>query len=145
MPRAEFSCTSQLSSTVAYPGYGRHGRCHGRHFDGGAKMSRQKLKSVFTVSWTSSILRLIHHKLQSCINTAPLPYALLFRRVVPAPPWIKKKLWHCGISQRWDIVTEQERSHAITTRPRPSHAINRGVVGRERVGTAFPNFFQVLF
>jgi len=25
--------------TVAYQGYGRHGTCHGRHFDGGAKFA----------------------------------------------------------------------------------------------------------
>jgi len=24
---------------VAYLGYGRHGTCHGRHFDGGAKIA----------------------------------------------------------------------------------------------------------
>jgi len=35
---------------VAYLGYGRHGTCHGRHFDGGAKIAWKKLKALFTVS-----------------------------------------------------------------------------------------------
>jgi len=35
---------------VAYLGYGKHGMCHGRHFDGGPKIAWQKLKSYFTVS-----------------------------------------------------------------------------------------------
>jgi len=34
------------SQPVAYLGHGRHGTCHGRHFDGGAKIAWQKLKSV---------------------------------------------------------------------------------------------------
>ena len=38
---------------VVYLGYGRHDMCHERHFDGGAKIAWQKLKSVYTVSWTS--------------------------------------------------------------------------------------------
>jgi len=41
---------------VAYLGYGRHDTCNGRHFDGGAKIAWQKLKSLCIVSWTS-ILR----------------------------------------------------------------------------------------
>ena len=45
--------------TVAYLGYGRHGTCHGRHFDGGSKVAWQKFKYFFTVSWTS-ILRPMH-------------------------------------------------------------------------------------
>jgi len=32
-----------LPYPVAYLGYGRLGTCHGRHFDGGAKIARQKL------------------------------------------------------------------------------------------------------
>ena len=44
---------------VAYLGYGRHSTCHGSHFDGGAKIAWQKLKSWFTVSWTS-ILHPMH-------------------------------------------------------------------------------------
>ena len=31
---------------VAYLGYGRHGSCHGPHFDGGAKIAWQKSKFV---------------------------------------------------------------------------------------------------
>jgi len=69
----------------------------------------------------------------------------LIRRVVPAPPCIMAKLLFCGISRRSDIATEQERSHVVAMRPRPSHAISRGVVRREGVGTAFPHLFQVLF
>jgi len=46
-------------TAVAYLGYGRHGTCRGRHFDGGFKIAWQKLKSLFTVSWTS-ILRPMH-------------------------------------------------------------------------------------
>jgi len=35
------------------------------------------------------------------------------------------KLLYCDKTRRSDIVTEQERSHAIATRPRPSHAIKK--------------------
>ena len=42
--------------SVAYLGYGRHGTCHGGHFDGGAKIAWQKLKSLFTVTLTSTLL-----------------------------------------------------------------------------------------
>jgi len=35
--------TNILQATVAYLGYGRHGTCHGRHFDGGAKIAWKKL------------------------------------------------------------------------------------------------------
>jgi len=31
---------------VVYLGYGRHGTCHGRQFDGGAKIAWQKWKFV---------------------------------------------------------------------------------------------------
>jgi len=41
--------------SVAYLGYGRHGTCHGRHFDGERKNCLAKLKSLFTVSWTYSL------------------------------------------------------------------------------------------
>jgi len=46
--RIRFWCESGLSSawSVAYLGYGRHGSCHGRHLDGGAKIAWQKLKFV---------------------------------------------------------------------------------------------------
>jgi len=30
------------NTSVAYLGYGRHGTCHGRHFDGGGKISLAK-------------------------------------------------------------------------------------------------------
>jgi len=34
----------QLVVAVAYLGYGRHGKCHGRHFDRGCKNCLEKLK-----------------------------------------------------------------------------------------------------
>jgi len=37
-------------------GYGRHGSCHGRHFDGGAKIAWHKLKCV-TCSSSTTLLR----------------------------------------------------------------------------------------
>ena len=46
-------------------------------------------------------------------------------RSSPAPPRIMTKLWYCDITQRSDIVTEQELSHAISTRHRTSHAIRK--------------------
>jgi len=44
--------------SVAYLGYGRHGTCHGHHFDGSQKLLA-KLKPLFTVLLTS-ILRPMH-------------------------------------------------------------------------------------
>ena len=35
---------------VAYLEHGRHGTCHGHHFDGGAKIAWKKLKAFYTVS-----------------------------------------------------------------------------------------------
>ena len=64
-----------------------------------------------------------NHKLQSCINTAR-PYLMYYvGRVASAPPSIMIKLRYCDKKRRSDIVTEQERSLAISTRHRPSHAI----------------------
>jgi len=66
-----------------------------------------------------------NHKLQSCINTVR-PYLMYeVGRSSPAPPRIMTKLWYCDITQRSDIVTEQELSHAISTRHRTSHAIRK--------------------
>jgi len=48
-------------------------------------------------------------------------------RVTPAPLSIMTKLvvlWH-AIARRSDIVTEQERSLVISTRPRPSYVIRK--------------------
>jgi len=109
--------------SVAYLGYGRHGACHRRQFDGGHKNCLAKWKSLFTVSLTS-ILRPCIHELQSCINAASSPRAL--RRAC----WARTTkhydkftiLWH---NKRSDIATEQERSLAMSTRPRPSHAIRK--------------------
>ena len=38
---------------------------------------------------------------------------------------IMKKLWYCDTIRQQEIVTEQERSLAISTRPSPSHAIRK--------------------
>jgi len=35
---------------VAYLGHGRHGTCHGRHLDGGAKIAWKELKALFAES-----------------------------------------------------------------------------------------------
>jgi len=45
-----YQTKDHVSCLVAYLGYGRHGTCHGRHFDGGTKIAWQKLKSLCTVS-----------------------------------------------------------------------------------------------
>ena len=42
-----------------------------------------------------------------------------------SPPSIMTKLWYCDMDRGSDIVTEQERSHAVATRPRPSHATKK--------------------
>jgi len=46
-------------------------------------------------------------------------------RVALAPPRIVAKLRYCDITQWSDIATEQERSFAMSTRSRPSHAIRK--------------------
>ena len=63
------------------------------------------------------------HKLQSCINTAPLPKALSGACYASTTKHYNKTvvLWHAK-TRGSDIVTEQERSLAISMRPRPSHA-----------------------
>jgi len=48
-----YALSSKEVKSVAYLGYGRHGTCHGRHFDGGAKIAWKKFRSLCTVSWTS--------------------------------------------------------------------------------------------
>jgi len=47
------SACLEVLAAVAYLGYGRHGTCHGRHFDGGRKNCLAKLKSLFSDSLTS--------------------------------------------------------------------------------------------
>jgi len=66
------------------------------------------------------------HKLQSCINTASLPKALSWACYASTTKHYDKTvvLWH-AITRGSDIVTEQERSLAISTSPRPSHAIRK--------------------
>ena len=46
-------------------------------------------------------------------------------RVALAPLSIVAKLRYCDITQGSDIAIEQERSLAMSTRPRPSHAIRK--------------------
>jgi len=46
-------------------------------------------------------------------------------RVALAPLSIMTTLRHCDITRGSDIATEQERSLAMSTRPRPSHAIRK--------------------
>ena len=64
------------------------------------------------------------HKLQSCINTALLPKEWSWACYASTTKHYHKTvvLWHAK-ARGSDFVTEQERSHAICTRPRPSHAI----------------------
>jgi len=39
------------------------------------------------------------------------------------------QLWYCDITRRTDSVTEQELSHAVSTRHCPSHAIGKAKSG----------------
>jgi len=54
------------------------------------------------------------HKLQNCVG-----------RVALAPLSIMTKFRYCDITRGSDIATEQERSLAMSTRPRPSHAMRK--------------------
>jgi len=49
-----------------------------------------------------------------------------FGRVAPKTS-IVTKLWYCDITRGSDIVTEQERSLAVSARPRPSHRLTQGL------------------
>ena len=44
--RSDVNMALQPLPSVAYLGFGRHGSCHGRHFDGSAKIAWQKSKFV---------------------------------------------------------------------------------------------------
>ena len=74
----------------------------------------------------SPSLRPCIHELQSCINTAPLPKALSRVCYASITEQYDKTvaLWH-AITRGSDIVTEQECSLAMSTSPRPSHAIRK--------------------
>ena len=90
---------------------------------GAQKLAWQKIKFLFPVFSTSIYFALPQPlKLHSCINTAVLRNA---GRVVPAPPSIMTTLWYCDTTRRSVIVTEQERSLAVSTRPRHSHVIRK--------------------
>jgi len=97
-----------LMYAVAYLGYGRHGTCHGRHFDGGAKLLGknlnfylQCLEPIFCVPYI--------HKLLTASTQRPCLMHLV-GRVAPAPPNIMTKLWYCDTTRRLDLVIQQERS-----------------------------------
>jgi len=65
------------------------------------------------------------HAFINC-KAAPTPRPYLKHkvgRVALAPLSIMTKLRYCDITRWSDIATEQERSLAMFTRPRPSHAI----------------------
>ena len=99
-------------------------RAMGATLTGGEKIARQKLKPLFTVSWTFS-LRPIHSqtgKLHQHI--APLPKALC-RVCYASSTKHYEKTAVCDITRRSDIVTEQGPWHAISTTPHPSHAIRK--------------------
>jgi len=53
-----------------------------------------------------------------------LANAIQFGCAVAPASSIVTKLWYCDTTQQSDFVTEQERSLAISTRPRP-HAIRK--------------------
>ena len=81
------------------------------------------------------------HKLQSCINTASLPKAVSWACYASTTKLYDKTvvLWDT-IARGSDIVTEQERSPAISTSPRPSHAIRQDTSVRTRVAR-WPVFY----
>ena len=70
------SCSTATTSAkttrllpVACLGYGRHGTCHGRNFEGGAKVAWQKLE--FHLQFLEPLFCApYNHKLQSYISTA---------------------------------------------------------------------------
>ena len=83
-----------------------------------------KLISLFTVSWTY-ILRPMH-SLNCKAASTPRPHLKHnVGRAALAPLSIMTKLGYCDITRGPDIATEQERSRAMSTRPRPSHAIRK--------------------
>jgi len=93
------------ASGVGYLGYGRHGTCHGRHFDGGAKNCLAKIKNFIY-----SLLNLYFapHTTINC-KTASTRRArvLLIKPGVScqhALPRIMTKLCYCDITRRSDIV-----------------------------------------
>ena len=82
------------------------------------------LVELFLLSLSNYVPAPCIHKLQRCINTAPLPKALTWACYASTTKHYDKTviLWH-AITRGSDIVTEQERSLAIYTSPRLSHAI----------------------
>ena len=111
------------SSPVAYLGYDRHDTCHGRHFDGSAKIAGQELKCYLQFLEPLFCAPYIH-KLQSCINTAPSPNALTRVCCASTTKHHDKTvvLWH---NMRVRHSDRTEHSQAMSTRPHPSHAIRK--------------------
>jgi len=71
--------TCDIVGTSRRPGsgvsrYGRHGTCHARHVEGGRKNCLAKIH-LYLQFLESLFCTLFIYKLQSSINTAPLPKA----------------------------------------------------------------------
>jgi len=74
------------------PMYGRHGTCHGCHFDGGRKNRLSKSKIC---SYSFLNLYFAPHTFTNCkAASTQRPYLMH----VLAPPTIMTKLWYCGIT-----------------------------------------------
>jgi len=84
------------AAPVAYLGYGRHGTCHGRHFDGGAKIAWKKVKALFIVSWTS-ILRPIHSQTAKLHEHSPIPNRLICNKSGVLRQHYQALWQNCGI------------------------------------------------
>jgi len=99
--------------SVAYLGYGRHGTCHGRHFDGAQKLLG-KIK-IFIYSFFN--LYFAPHAFTNCkAVSTPRPHLKHYvGRVALAPLSIMTKLRYCDITQGSDIATEQECSLAMSS------------------------------
>jgi len=90
-----------MTTAVAYLGYGRHGTCHGRHFEGGAKIAWQIIE-IYIYSLVN--LYFEPHTFINC-KAASTPRAhinsnVLVERVVSAPPNIhrcrgRQSFWRC--------------------------------------------------
>jgi len=89
---------NDIVETAAYLGYGRHGSCHGSHFNRGAKFLG-KIKICDLQFFESLFFAPYNHLLQSCINAAPLSNALKSGVL---------RQHHQALWQNWGIVTQHE-------------------------------------
>jgi len=92
----------------------------------GATLTGRKIDGKIKIFIYSSFnLYFAPHAFINCkAASTPRPYLKHYvGRVAPAPLSIMTKLRYCDITRGSDIATEQERSLAMFTRPRPSHAI----------------------